>query len=503
MAIDELKIHLEDFDGSTESPSNDPEFGETDFGVWVSMARAVQAKKTTRKAADQGADNLGGVYDDPMRIYFREMGRISLLDKAGEVRIARRIEKADRSRRKAIYANLVALDGLLEIGEAVREGRHKVDEVTQVDIPTWKPDYYAVMQRETDVFLKRVARLARARRQISTKAEAAARAVRIAIEMNLERVFVDRMVERSRDAYRVMEAMADGGSLNGEVSRLQLDTGLVSGGLAAMEGRVGRKKAELEVDLANHDEAMREMEDEKRKMVEANVRLVITIANKYLNRGLELPDLIQEGNRGLLKAVDKFNYRKGYKFSTYATWWIRQAITRAIADQSRIIRVPVHMSESINKVMKANRALQHELGCGADADEIAERSGLPVDKVRKILRVSYDPVSLDKPVGKSEDTLLGDFIEDTKAESPARQVGFVLIREEMARVLKTLDDREEMIIRMRFGLGGQKAKTLDEVGKIFSLTRERVRQIEAKALRKLRHPSRCQNLKNIIDYQVV
>jgi len=448
-------------------------------------------------------DSTRGICEDPIRIYFRDMGKTTLLNKEGEVRIARLIERADRARRRALFRNRVAVDHLIEIAESVRAKKRKVDAVTRLDIPTWRPNYYQLLETETRKFLRRLDRLRSAHEKAKSDAGQQVAVTRAALLLDFERVWIDEAVNRSRDALKVMDAIESGGPLNGEVGRLRLVPSMLSSGLAAMVGFAGRTRDELRADLQEHDHHLRAMEVQKNAMVEANVRLVITIANKYSNRGMELPDLIQEGNRGLLKAVDKFDYRKGYKFSTYATWWIRQSITRAIADQSRVIRVPVHVSESINKVVKATRVLEVELGRRPEAHEIAEQAGLAIEKVRKVLRISHDPVSLDRPVGTSEDTRLGDLIEDTSAASPADRVSRILIREEMTRVLSTLEDREEMVVRMRFGLGGQRPKTLDEVGGIFGLTRERVRQIEAKALRKLRHPSRSHNLKQIKAMQAV
>jgi len=248
--------------------------------------------------------------------------------------------------------------------------------------------------------------------------------------------------------------------------------------------------------ISEHEEAVQRA---KREMVEANVRLVISTAKRYANRGLEFSDLIQEGNSGLMKAVDKFNYRKGYKFSTYATWWIRQAITRAIADQARTIRVPVHMIDAINRVVKASRKLVQELGREPSPEEIAERLEMASERVKAILKVAQEPISLDKPIGEDEDSHFGDFVEDPAASSPTRSAAYLLLQDQIEQVLSTLTKREERVIRLRFGIGDGYPRTLEEVGVMFNVTRERVRQIEVKALRKLRHPSRSQKLRGYAD----
>ncbi|HEY8531309.1 MAG TPA: RNA polymerase sigma factor RpoD [Limnochorda sp.] len=262
-------------------------------------------------------------------------------------------------------------------------------------------------------------------------------------------------------------------------------------------GRVPLLTAEEEVELAKRIE--QGDEEAKRKLAEANLRLVVSIAKRYVGRGMPLLDLIQEGNLGLIKAVEKFEYRKGFKFSTYATWWIRQAITRAIADQARTIRIPVHMVETINKLMRVSRSLLQELGREPTAEEIAERMGMPPERVREIQKMAQEPVSLETPIGEEEDSHLGDFIEDSEAPAPAEAASFTMLREQLEGVLDTLTPREEKVLRLRFGLDDGRARTLEEVGQVFGVTRERIRQIEAKALRKLRHPSRSKKLKDFLE----
>ena len=262
-------------------------------------------------------------------------------------------------------------------------------------------------------------------------------------------------------------------------------------------GKVPLLSAEEEIELAKRME--NGDQEAKKRLAEANLRLVVSIAKRYVGRGMLFLDLIQEGNLGLIKAVEKFDYRKGYKFSTYATWWIRQAITRAIADQARTIRIPVHMVETINKLIRVSRQLLQELGREPTPEEISEEMGMPVDRVREILKISQEPVSLETPIGEEEDSHLGDFIQDDNIPVPAEAASFTLLREQLVEVLGTLTEREQKVLRLRFGLDDGRARTLEEVGKEFNVTRERIRQIEAKALRKLRHPSRSRKLKDYLD----
>src|SRR3989442_398427 len=383
-------------------------------------------------------------YDDPVRMYLREMGRVPLLDREGEVEIAKRIKAGERQICTALFRSTPIIKELLAMGTKLKQSKMRVEDFLQIDFGNWNPEYSP--KRERARALKAMERV----RQLHVK-------------------LVTLHEKSKKNARRKVRKVEVEGKMTREQIR-EVNTEIRS-------GEIARDKA-------------------KREMIEANVRLVISIAKRYTNRGLEFLDLIQEGNSGLMRAVDKFDYTKGYKFSTYATWWIRQAITRAIADQARTIRVPVHMIEHINRVVRVSRRLVQELGREPTPEEIAERLDLPVDKVKGILKAAQEPISLDRPIGEDDDSNLGDFIEDTSVISPAHSAASAMLRDEVNEVLRTLTPREAKVIRLRFGLTEDGAqRTLEEVGAFFNVTRERIRQIEAKALRKLRHPTRSRRLK--------
>jgi RNA polymerase primary sigma factor len=520
---------------------------EEDAQERIKKLRKIEDKKTsvTTKAVAQQPVR----YDDPVRMYLREMGRVPLLTREGEVEIARRIEAGERQVVSALFRAEPAVREIRGLLKKLKEGLLKIEDFIKVD-----------ENAATEQALKK-------ERQ---------RAVKI-----LERVFVlqkryndmlarqdGRMTDRQRSTLQANFAKVEA-ELTQELHKLSMNPRMVEGMagpikelaeraleldevVAALERRFGHSVDDMNVfarrlkkgprelravrrdsnlqpaqiaefmnELKNMKKEVKRVEDEakmskehllelyrqirdgerstgqaKKEMIEANVRLVISIAKRYTNRGLEFLDLIQEGNSGLMRAVDKFDYTKGYKFSTYATWWIRQAITRAIADQARTIRVPVHMIEHINRVVRVSRRLVQELGREPTPEEIAERLELPVDKVKSILKAAQEPISLDRPIGEDDDSNLGDFIEDTSVVSPAHSAASAMLRDEVNDVLRTLTPREAKVIRLRFGLTEDGAqRTLEEVGAFFNVTRERIRQIEAKALRKLRHPTRSRRLK--------